>query len=451
LAGCCNRLLKKSRQTTLVGIRILKVGFHRLWKAFKNRKARVYSYTEICEKYTGGKRTRYENARETLIHQMKLRKKDTEVSVFVKGDVFNLLRKIGDPRIICARSTRFMLSFGRYIHGIQDCLKSAKMDGLRIFCKGLNMKQISKLIHKKWNRFQEPVCFTLDCARFDRHVTKEQLLESYAFFRHLLPSEHRQQFNELCKLKKEIVTRIFLSQYRRCTGEMDTSVGNCVIMTSIIMGIMRLYFPTIKYDLCDEGDDCLVFMERRFFNVFNNAVICYFRVVGHQLKIENVAYQIADIKFCQHVPVFFNGEHSMMPNPIKVINRMINTFKHHHIKKNLSIIGTTITGFALMYPGVPVIAEYCKTLLGLLGKFKKTKALVFKPYHLQFFGLNMLKIQTKENLNKAFSVTYEARVSLLHSWGMSINLQRELSSSFARINRCIFDEWTSENNDTTLY
>lgn len=93
------------------------------------------------------------------------------------------------------------------------------------------------------------------------------------------------------------------------SGDINTSLGNCLIMC----GLVHQYAAErgVVIDLANNGDDCVVFLERRQLGRFMARLSEWFLDYGFSMKVEEPVDEFEGVEFCQTKPVF-TGERWVM-------------------------------------------------------------------------------------------------------------------------------------------
>lgn len=279
-----------------------------------------YTSDEFVATYSGRKNKIYQKAVDTL----KLREvnvKDSYVSVFGKCEKTNLSDK-KDPvmRVISPRKPVYNVVVGKFLKAFEHklYLGIARVFGETTVMKGFNVKQVASHIEKKWNKYRSPVCVGLDVSRFDQHVSKEALIWEHSVYNaHFRDNDLAKylswQVNNKCfgnatdgKLKYSLVGG-------RCSGDMNTGMGNCLLMCALIYRYMELVGVT-KYSVIDNGDDAAIILDRKNLKSLDGLNDFYLSY-GFTLKIEKPVYEIEQITFCQMNPIWVPGGYIMVRNP----------------------------------------------------------------------------------------------------------------------------------------
>jgi len=208
-------------------------------------KAAPMTRREFVDSFRGRKKAVYEGAYDDLLRSSVV-SKDAEVKVFVKYEKTDFTRKTDPvPRVISPRSTRFNIEVGRYLRTIEERIfKSlAKLFGHPTVFKGMNSSTSGRTMFEKWNSFRNPVAVGMDASRFDQHVSIQALIWEHAVYLACFPRALVR--GRLAKLLKRQLRNVCVGytedgrlKYRtdggRMSGDMNTSLGNCVLMCSMI-------------------------------------------------------------------------------------------------------------------------------------------------------------------------------------------------------------------------
>jgi len=269
--------------------------------------------------FNARKRALYERAVASL-HAGGIGHRDARVSTFVKAEKVNFTAKPDPaPRVIQPRSARFNVLVGRYLKPFEKNMFSAfeAAYGYKVVCKGLNASTTAQQLQENWESFKNPVAIGLDASRFDQHVSKDALEFEHSYYNDVFKSK------ELAKLLSwQLVNKgkgwtsegsvAYTVEGCRMSGDINTSMGNCFIMASIVLG----YFENRGIDarLANNGDDCVVICESRDLNRFSG-IDQWFKDFGFKLTREEPVYVLEQIEFCQAKPVWTETGYRMTRNP----------------------------------------------------------------------------------------------------------------------------------------
>lgn len=273
--------------------------------------------------YTGRRLTSYQKAVESL-NLKPFTERDAEICAFSKAEKVNLSAKENPcPRAIQPRSLRYNATIGVYIKCIEKKVYRdiAKVFGSPTVSKCLNADEMGHLMHQKWSQFKRPVAVGLDASRFDQHCGVVALSWEHSVYRRYFPGDkwlakllRMQLYNRGYARTSDGIVR-YKTEGCRMSGDMNTGLGNCVLMCAMIYSYMNeLGFRTSDYSLINNGDDCVLFMESASLARLNN-LGPWFKEMGYTMKIEPPVYILEQVQFCQTQPVFVNGDYRACRNP----------------------------------------------------------------------------------------------------------------------------------------
>lgn len=323
--------------------------------------------------FKGARFTLYSNARESL-KTRPLCRRDANLGCFIKSEKFNPDEKINpDPRMIQARGPRFNLHMAQFMHPLEHAVYRVEdRHGLRIFAKGLNAVQKASLIRSKFDVLSHPVCYSLDASRFDKHVSPGLLKEEHNFYKNVFQGDSllsllcEWQMKNKCRTTTGVT---YQATGGRMSGDMNTAIGNCILMYAMLMGVARRL--GVEPLVVDDGDDCLMFINKWDEKKFENNISQYFKEFGMDIKLENKAYSPEQVVFCQSRMV---GDR-MVRNWVKVLSHGTAGVKHWNDPKLVRPMMTSVGMCELACnPGVPVLQNYASALVRN-GKGERQKRL----------------------------------------------------------------------------
>lgn len=281
------------------------------------------SVSQFLGYYSGRKLEMYTKAAESLETQG-LAPKDAWLSTFVKAEKICISKKPDPaPRVIQPRSMRYNVELGRYLRHSEHYLFKA-IDGLfggRTIFKGINADEAGSDIKEIWDSFKNPVAIGMDASRFDQHISAEALRFEHQIWLDMFPKAQRPHLSSLLEMQihNRGLARCPDGEIRykvegcRMSGDMNTSSGNCYIMCSTIW--TRCVNLGIKhFRLANNGDDCVVFLERHDEKKFLDGCVEYYTDLGFTMKIEEPVYELEHVEFCQTRPILVNGAYRMIRN-----------------------------------------------------------------------------------------------------------------------------------------
>lgn len=286
--------------------------------------------------YRGRKLTMYQKAVDSLKCKA-LGDRDFEVKAFIKKEKDKIPSMTSwsdpspDPRIIQPRDPRVTVTFGPFVRSIEGRLykhfarlwKSIALSTATPVCmKGYNYVQRGDFLCKKWGSFVDPVAVALDCSRFDLHVSTEALgFTDYLYercfpqkylpaLRYILARRHTTVGVASCKESAWRYSKVG----GRCSGDVDTSLGNVCIMLAISVEIadrMRCHI-----ELVNDGDDQIFILEKCDLDALLDVIEPTFWEAGFRVKVEEPVDIFERIDFCQTRPVRnTNGGYTMCRYP----------------------------------------------------------------------------------------------------------------------------------------
>lgn len=296
-----NRLLKQLRPTPIVS---------------------VENYPTL---YVGRKRAIYERAAESL-EVRGITPADARVSTFVKAEKVNFSSKVDPaPRVIQPRDPRYTLSIGRYLKCFEGqlCHGFERTFGYPVILKGKNADEVGKQLHDNWLQLREPVGIGLDASRFDQHVSQQALKFEHGVYNSVFQSPELRRLLKWQLVNKGVGRTTdgivkYTSDGCRMSGDINTSMGNCFLMSTIVLGYMESV--GVAGRLANNGDDCVVFIEKVDLHKLDG-IAQWFLDFGFTLTQEPPAYELEKVEFCQSRPVMIGGQYRMVRNPFTAMSK----------------------------------------------------------------------------------------------------------------------------------
>lgn len=287
---------------------------------------------DFVETFRGRKKRVYQNAAESLLCTGNLTAKDAFITPFVKYEKTDHTSKADPvPRVVSPRNPRYNVELGRFLRPLEERIFKAigQLFGHKTVFKGMNAEASAKCMFEKWSMFSDPVAVGLDASRFDQHCSTEALQTEHEVYLDCYPTERRKrQLGFL--LKQQLKNKCFgytpdgkikyTTEGVRMSGDMNTSLGNCILMCLMI----HAYASSlgIKVQLANNGDDCVVVMDRESLTKFQAGLDEWFLAMGFNMAVEEPCYTFEEIEFCQTHPVWVGPGHDdyiMVRHPVKAI------------------------------------------------------------------------------------------------------------------------------------
>lgn len=372
------------------------------------------------------KRKLYGRAAESLMLKP-ISAEDAKLTTFLKMEKADFAKKLGVPRLINPRDPRFNVEWGRYIRQVEKRIYAQinHAFGYTIVAKGMNASQRGATIHERWRRFIDPVAVGGDARRFDQHVSAEALRWTHSVYRTYFERQELVDFGRLASwtINNRGVLRYNGGTLRwqrtggRQSGDMDTSLGNIVLMCGFLYEIARRCEALgHRIEFVDDGDDFVAFMERRSQNVFNQIAVEVFLACGFEVDFEPTVDVIEHVEFCQCHPVYVDGTYKLcrdyraaIAKDLVVINRSA--------QEAFSILKSIGVGGVIAYGDMPILGAHYKRLRMVPGRAAR----------MQLSGWAWLT----HNMTSNSYVSDDTRLSFQRAFGVSVHNQLLLEQHIA--------------------
>lgn len=276
--------------------------------ASKCVKLHPLSLDEVVESYRGPKKTRYASALEKY-RLTGFSRKHASITMFIKSEKSNISKP---PRAIQPRHPIYNLLLARYLkraeHHIYDAINKAFGGGSHnpTIMKGYNVQQTGNFIANKWHRFSSPVAIGADATKFDMHVSSQMLALEHELYNMLY---NEPELATLLRYQRKTVgyanvpdgSLRYTIDGCRCSGDLNTSLGNCVIMCCMMYTWAKRVGVDIEF--INNGDDCVIIMESSELDRFREGAVDFFRQCGFRMVFESPVYHLPQIEFCQSHPI----------------------------------------------------------------------------------------------------------------------------------------------------
>lgn len=327
------------------------------------------------QRYSGAKALRYLRATWTYLIRGVARF-DAFCSMFVKPERFRwATRENPDPRAIQYRGAVYCVALSQYLHPIEHDIyvydrASRGVPRTRNVAKGMNSVQRARVLVQKLSAFKDPVVIGLDASRFDAHVHQDILSIEHLVYTTVNPS---QEFKDLLamQLRSVVFTKSgmrYVVRGRRMSGDMNTASGNCLLM----LLMLETYAEVVvlpKWDCFDDGDDCLLLIERENQDLVTKTLHQVFLTFGQEMKVELPTSSIFEVEFCQSKIVEFAPERfKFVRNPIAVMSKALCGIRHWQDPQYRSRTLASIAACELVLNlGVPVLQEWALSVRRSVG------------------------------------------------------------------------------------
>lgn len=336
----------------------------------------ILAYPKLS--YTGRKLAIYQRAAE-LVHRRGVSRRDAHLKSFVKVEKIQLKPKRLVPRIIQPRAPEYNVAVGRYIKHLEhaiyghindmfDHMVNRHMGGPTVM-KGLNCFQQAQAMRNAWDSFAQPTAIMLDAVRFDQHVSRPMLEWEHSIYGLFYRGRDRADLMKLLLYQLHNVGRVDTAEgtikYEvdgcRMSGDMNTAMGNCLIMSSCVYSLLRKL--CIRGHLFNNGDDCCILVENRDAKTLTDAVKPFFEQLGFIIDVEGTTHIFEEISFCQTHPVYDGSLWRMVRDPRLVLSKDTTILKKWS-KREWSAYWVALgkCGLALTY-GLPIFQSFYSAML----------------------------------------------------------------------------------------
>lgn len=399
----------------------------------------------FAEKYPPRKRDRYMRALAQVLDEG-LTREDSSVTMFIKGEKMNPDKVNPDPRAIQFRNPKYCVVLASFLKPIEEHLYALKIKHpllathTRLVGKGLNQVERAALLKRKMAVFSNPVVLSLDMSRFDQHVDVEALKIEHSVYTYCNndPWFQRLLSWQLCNTVRTRTGFKYTTKGKRMSGDMNTALGNCIIMIAMVLG--WLIPMGIRFDLLDDGDDCLLVIEED--NLCDVYSTCYWHFLscGHEAKIENVSRDIHGVVWCQSSVIDTFDGLKFVRNPIKVMSSCL--VGARWLVNSLDVRKAYLKGLGtcemVLNRGVPVLQAYAQALVRNAGDVEAQMDTTSGEW------FRVLRETRSVREAAAMPITDAARLSFAQAFGIGIMEQLEMES--------FLQSWTfSLSGDVTAF
>jgi len=381
------------------------------------------SPNDWLDQYSGAKREQYLKALATLDTQ-RLRKRDSYVKAFVKAE--KVTDPMKDPRMIQYRGPRYNIELGNYLkafeHDLYHMRGSRRLNqwfpNERLIVKGMAPAARAAHIEKMWYQLKKPVQLALDCSRFDGHCTEKALMLEHSVYLSCFNNDShlqrllRWQRDNKCFTKDGVVYKV---KGNRMSGDMNTALGNCVLMILMLGGALReLGVKPSQFRLADDGDDCCLLVEEEVAQRVIDGITRVFSTYGHSLKVDQVNRQLETVDLCGCRPIRVGGVRKMILNPRRTIGKSRLMLKYRGVKFQRDYIATVGECLLALHSGVPVVQSHAAALMRVGSQLK------YRPRSWAY------KLAHSPEPSAVASITADARLDFYLAFGVNVDDQLSL-------------------------
>jgi hypothetical protein len=367
---------------------------------------------------------------------------EAKIKPFNKAEKIECLRK-GDPvaRIIQPRRGEYGLNLGTFMrpieHIIYEALQHLWKSPTKVVFKGVNAQQSGKIMLQKWRRFNCPVALSYDATRFDQHVSKDALKWEHSVYLSLFGGHDKRVLQRLLSYQLEnraVGTTAdgykvkYVTDGCRMSGDMNTALGNCLLMSSMMHSVIRKDLKIQEAEFCNNGDDCVIIVEKSDMNKVLEALPQLMLFFGFQMNLDNWTDVFEEIDFCQTRPVMVDDEPIMVRNVLPALAKdviMLAVPKSAHFfnvwRNAVGMGGMSLTG------GVPIMQSFYRCM-SRGAEYATTKKVI--P------GLtnNGFEQMAKGMCRSHSPVSDKTRLSFCKAFGITSHQQMEIEKFYDNTN-----------------
>ncbi len=380
--------------------------------------------------YSGRKLLLYERAA-LRVQTRGIMHSDSKLATFTKHEKIQVGVKRAVPRVIQPRKPEYNVAVGRYIRHLEHSVYHiiSTLFKFPTVMKGLNAFQVGECFHSAWTTFRDPVGIGLDASRFDQHVSKPVLEWEHQIYMRYYP-----RCAELAKLlswqlhnsgvaRASDGTVWYKTTGSRCSGDMNTSMGNCLVMTACLYSYIRSLGLAVGPGNCvvfNNGDDCMVILERKHEALFRSNLSRFFGDLGFVMEIEPTVDVLEKLSFCQTQPLFDGRGWRMVRDPHISLSKDATFLTLRQVTSDLStqLYATGQCGLCLC-SRIPILQSYYQAMLR--GKTVTKRGYVDPRFYET--GFYRMSFGCKADVG---DVSDAARVSFYRAFGIVPDLQVQL-------------------------
>lgn len=319
--------------------------------------------------YVGSKRALYERAAKRVALEG-WRRSWSVLKTFIKHEKIPELAKRAVPRVIQPRTPEYNVVVGRFLRHLEHPIYRIidHVCGGPTVMKGYNAFEVGGHFVKAWSEFKRPVAVGLDASRFDQHVSRPVLEWEHSCYQMFYKGEEAKELGHAlqCQLVNTGYADTPDGTYRyrkegcRASGDMNTALGNCLIMCAMVHSYMAS-IGVSHWRLLNNGDDCVVIVEEEAL-AHLSTLPEWFDNLGFVMVVESPVRVLEEIEFCQSHPVF-DGEHWRMVRNVRVALSKDATFLSGFGSESeySSYRYVVAQGGLSLCSGLPMMQQYYKT------------------------------------------------------------------------------------------
>jgi hypothetical protein len=319
--------------------------------------------------------------------------------------------------------------------------------------KGFNLNQVGRIIKGKWQSFRNPIAIGLDAVKFDMHVSPAMLKWEHNIYRSIYGRRNTTLrkllewqmnnrgvgYTDNGKLKYKV-------KGKRFSGDMNTALGNCLIMCCMIYEYAHILGISVK--LVNNGDDCVVFMEREYEERFRSGVPDFFLKLGFRMTVEPTVDVLEGIEFCQMHPIQVGPECRMVRNISTALEKDTMVIPNVSAPKTLKAwMGAVGDGGVVATSGIPIMQSFYRCYQRISGGVRNK---IGTSTEMSGRGMDFM---VKDMQCGDGVILSETRLSVYLAWGITPDEQIVLEEFFDNYDHCFdapLDYNLIPNHSTTI-
>jgi hypothetical protein len=282
--------------------------------------------------------------------------------------------------------------------------------------------------------FASPVVVEVDGKAFEAHVAVEQLQAEHSVYLRAFkgcPTLARLLGKQLVNRGRTPSGWKFKRPGGRASGDVNTGMGNTIIMIGLVEAVMRLICR--RFDSLVDGDNALLFVEAEDLPALQGKFPgLALHHCGHEITIERPVRALEEVRFGQSAPVRLPGGLQLVRDWRKVISHATSSHSHMHHSAEVApfLAGIALCEYSLAQ-GVPILGKYfyqlfldCQARTG-----KVSKAQHYRDY--MAMGVDVGSVLRREPV--WVEPTESSRLSFESAFDVSPDLQLAIERALPRL------------------
>jgi len=239
----------------------------------------------------------------------------------------------------------------------------------------------------------DAVVFEVDGKAFEAHVDKWQLLLEHSIYEAAFPGDGdlKRLLNKQLLLSGRTSSGVkFRREGGRASGDVNTGMGNSLIMLAVVVGTMRSF--NVPWDTLVDGDNALLFLRRedasRVHAEFHQMAL---KLSGHEMVLERPVDIVEQVRFGRSAPVRTAKGWKMVRDYLRVISHSASN--HHHLhepQQARRFLLAVALCEAVLADGVPILWAYANNLRARAGDHVAPDLRVVGEY--EYLGVDLTRL-----------------------------------------------------------